>query len=175
MSNQPIKAVSKEFTNKPFYLIQSNGTYKRFVVSLKDKVRIKTLLSGFINQSQNNVQIKLRDLDNPKKPIEYSGLLSKSKLHELMTIHEDVIFYNGYHDLMFRNPDSGDYLAFDEHGLIFIYTNQDYSGVLKNLEAEYKSDEKLIYEFNHWHYCLPEGQKKLADMIKDFKLKKNKN
>mgnify|MGYP001208517390 CR=1 FL=1 len=170
MSNQPIKAASKEFTNEPFHLIQSNGTDKRYVVSLRDKIRIRTLLAGFINQSENDVQIKIRDLDNPEKPIDYSGILNKSKLHELMTKHDDVIFHNGYHDLMLRNPKTGDYVAFDEHGLIFIYTNKDYSEILKNLEADYRADEKLIYELNHWHYCLSEGREKLAEMIKDFEL-----
>lgn len=172
MSNQPIKATSKEFTNEPFHLIQLNGTDKRYVVSLRDKVRVRTLLAGFINQSRNDVQTKIRDLDNPEKPVNYSGTLSKAKLHDLMTKHEDVIFHNGYHELMLRNPDSGDCLAFDEHGLIFIYTSQDYSEILANLEAEYKPEEKLIYEFNHWHYNLPEGGEKLADMIKDLGLKK---
>ncbi len=172
MSNQPIKAASKEFTNESFHLIQSHGVDKRYVVSLSDKIRIRTLLAGFINQSKNEIQIKIRDVDNPEKPINYSGTLNKSKLHELMTKHEDVIFHNGYHDLMLRNPETGDYIAFDEHGLIFIYTNQDYSEVLKNLNAEYKPEEKLIYEYNHWHYCLPKGQEKLAEMIKDFELEK---
>lgn len=172
MSNQPIKAASKEYIKDSFHLIQSNGSDKRYVVSIIEKIRIRTLLAGFINQSEDEIQIKIRDLDNPEKPIEYSGASSKSRLHELMTKHEDVIFHNGFHDLMLRNPDSGDYVAFDEHGLIFIYTNQDYSEILKNLEAEYRPEEKLIYEFNHWHYCLPEGREKLADMIKDFELEK---
>lgn len=172
MSNQPIKATSREFTKAPFHLIQSNGKEKRYVISLRDKVRVRTLLAGFINQSKNDIQIKIRDIDNPEKPIEYFGAINKSILHEKMTKHEDVIFHNGYHDLMLRNPDSGDYITFDEHGLIFIYSSQDYSGILKNLKAEYKPNEILIYELNHWHYCLPEGREKLAEMIKDFELKK---
>ncbi len=172
MSNRPIKAASKEFNNEPFYLIQSNGQEKRYVVALRDKIRIRTLLAGFINQATNEIQLKISDLDNPSRPVDYFGSSSKSKLHELMTKHEDVIFHNGYYDLMLRNPDSGDYIVFDEHGLIFIYTNQDYLETLKNLEAKFKPEEKLIYEFNHWHYCLPEGREKLADMIKDFELKK---
>lgn len=170
MSNQPIKATSKEFTTDPFYLIQSNGSDKRYVVSLKDKVRIRTLLAGFINQSKSSIQIKVRDLDNPEKPIEYNGELDKSTLHRLMTQHEDVIFHYGYHELMLRNPDSGNYIAFDDHGLVFIYTNQDYLEILKNLGAEYKPDEKLIYQINHWHYCLPDGREKFAEMIEEFQL-----
>ena len=172
MSDKPIKAVSKDFTTEPFYLIQSNGKDKRYVVSLRDKLRIRTLLAGFINQSKNEIQIKIRDLDRPEKPINYSGKLNKSKLHELMTKHEEVIFHNGHHDLMLRNPDSGDYIVFDEHGLIFIYTNKDYSEVLRNLDAEYKPEEKLIYDHNHWHYCLPEGNEKLLEMIRNLDLSK---
>ena len=171
MSYQPIKAAAKEFTNEPFYLIQSNGKDKRYVVSLSDKIRIRTLLAGFINQSTNEIQIKIRDLDNREKPVEYSGMINKSKLHDLMTMHEYVIFHNGYHDLMMKNSDTGDYIAFDEHGLIFIYTNEDYSEFLEKLNAEYKPNEKLIYEFNHWHYLLPKGRERLSEMIKDFKLK----
>jgi hypothetical protein len=172
MSSQPIKAASNEFNIESFYLIQSNGKDKRCVVSLRDKVRIRTLLAGFINQAKNDIQIKIRDYDNPENPIEFSGSLVKSELHEHMKKHEDVIFHNGFHDLMLRIPETGDYVAFDEHGLIFIYTNQDYSEILKNLKAEYKPNEKLIYEFNHWHYCLPKGREKLAEMIKDFELEK---
>jgi len=170
MDNQPIKAVSKEFTNGPFHLVQSNGADKRYEVFLKDKIRIRTLLAGFINQAKGLVQIKVRDLDDPENPVDYSGELDKSELHRLMTRHEDVIFHNGCHDLILRGPGTGDYVTFDEHGLIFIYTDQDYSKILENLNARYRPDEKLIYEFNHWHYCLPEGREKLAEMINEFKL-----
>ena len=55
MSDKPIKAISKDFTTEPFYLIQSNGKDKRYVVSLRDKLRIRTLLAGFINQSKNEI------------------------------------------------------------------------------------------------------------------------
>lgn len=170
MSNLPIKASSKEFTNEPFHVVQSNGADKRYVVSLRDKESIRTLFADFINQSDYDVQIKIRDLDDADSPIDYLGSVDKSRLHKLITKHEDVIFHHGYHDLMLRHPDTGDYIVFDEHGLIFIYTNQDYSSILAGLKAPYKPNEKLIYEYNHWHYCLANGQERLNEMIRDFKL-----
>lgn len=175
MSNHPIKAVSKEFNNNPFYLIQSNEPDRRYVVSMQDKIRIRTLLAGFINVSNNDILVKIRNAENPDKPEDYSGFSSKSKLHVLMTKHENVIFHNGYHDFMLKNTETGDYIVFDEHGLVFIYTNKDYSEILKNLEVEFKPEEKLIYEFNHWHYCLPEGREKLTNMIRDFQLEEEKD
>ena len=72
MGSQPIKAVSKEFTDEPFHLIQSNGSSKRYVVSLKDKVRIRTLLAGFINQSKDEIEIKIRDVENPDNQFDFS-------------------------------------------------------------------------------------------------------
>jgi len=87
-----------------------------------------------------------------------------------MTKHEAVIFHHGFHDLMIRKVDSGDYIVFDEHGLIFIYTDQDYTDVLSKLGAAYKPKQKLIYELNHWHYSLSEGSQSLAELIQDFEL-----
>ena len=170
MSSRPIKSASRDFTKEPFHLVQENGNDKRYVVYLKDKIRIRTLLSGFINQANNEVQVKIRDLDNQEKPIDYSGSLNKSALHKIMTEYEEVIFHNGYHDLMIRNPNTSDYIVFDEHGLIFIYTDKDYGQILMNLEAHHGPNEKLIYEFDHWHYCLSNGREQLTEMIKKLGL-----
>ncbi|MBC7865498.1 MAG: hypothetical protein IAF38_21160, partial [Bacteroidia bacterium] len=127
MDNIPIKCASRDFTKDSFYLIQKNGKGKRYVISLKDKIRIRTLLAGFINQASEEVQIKIWDLESRENPVGYSGTVSKKRVHQVMTRFEDAIFHNGYHDLMIRNSEKGDYIAFDEHGLIFIYTNEDYS------------------------------------------------
>ena len=171
MGNLPIKAIAEEFTKEPFYLIQQNGNNKRYVVSLKNKMSIRILLAGFINQSEDLVEVKIRNVENEKRPMEYSGIVNKSKLHSLMTEHESVIFHHGYHDFMIRNPYTGDYVAFDEHGLVFIYSLEDYSDTLTNLQAAYRENEKLIFEFRHMHYSLPEGDKKLQKLINDLELK----
>jgi hypothetical protein len=173
MSNPPIKAASRDFTDEPFFLTQSKGSEKRYIVSLKDKISIRVLLAGFINECTSEVQVKITDFENPDGPVDYYGSSDKPKLHQLMTKYEDVIFHNGFHDLMLRNPASGEYIVFDEHGLIFIYTSQDYAETLKNLHAEYKPDEKMIYEFSHWHYCMAGSKEKLAGMIAELGLEKD--
>jgi hypothetical protein len=170
MNNQPIKCASKDYTIDSFYLLQIRGTEKRYVIELHDKIRIRTLLAGFINNAQSFVQLKIRDLDNANNIIDYSGEIDKKRLHNIMTECEDVIFHNGYHDLMIRNPKSGDYVVFDEHGLIFIYTDEDYTKILKNLGAEYRPNEKLIYQYEHWHYLMPNGREKLAELIGKLEL-----
>ena len=170
--NKPIKATSKESNAEPFYRIESNGDTQRYVVSIRDIMSIKSLLTGFINESNDPVQVKIRDLENSGAPADYSASMEKAKLLQLMEKHEAVIFHHGFHDLMVRNPESGDCLAFDEHGLIYIYSEADYAAVLCSLNVEFKPFDKLIYEFDHWHYALPEGQRKLLDFIGELGLEK---
>jgi len=103
MNEQPIKSFSENNYKSPFYLIQSDGLNKRYVVSIGEKIRIRMLLAGFINKVVQFIDVKVRDLDDPENPVEYKGEIEKSVLHKLMTKHEEIIFYHGFHELMFRN------------------------------------------------------------------------
>ncbi len=120
MTDYPIKATSRDITKTPFYLVQTNGLHKRFVIWLCDKFRIRTLIAGFINRANLIVNVRVIDFDETEEGVDYSGLVSKSELHRLMTKYEDVLFHNGYHDLMIRIPETDELLVFEEHGLIFI-------------------------------------------------------
>ena len=172
MNSLPIKCTSNNYKKDPFYLIQTNEDGKRYVVSLNDTFRIRILLSGFIDTSKTTVNITIRSLDEVLDWNVYSGKLSRDRLHALITEFEDVIFHNGRHDLIIQNSDSGDYLTFDDHGLIYINTEEDYSDVLKNLGAEHKPDEKLIYQGFHWHHSTEQLNEELAEFINALGLTK---
>ncbi|HEY5824728.1 MAG TPA: hypothetical protein VIT44_10200 [Cyclobacteriaceae bacterium] len=165
MNNQPIKCTSNGYEKEPFYLIQVNENDKRYVISLNDTFRIRIVLSGFINKSETIVDVKIKSFEDVFNPIVYSGKQDKTKIHALLTEFEEVIFHNGYHDLIIRNPDSGDCLTFDEHGLIYIDTDEDYSEVLRNLGAEHKPNERLIHQRFHWHHSTEDGNEKLNAFI----------
>lgn len=170
MPEYPIKSSAANYSKAPFYLIQKNQDSKRYVVYLNDKVRIRILLAGFINQQKESIQVKVVDFKNREETHEYLGLVQTKKLHELMTSYEQAIFHHGKHDLMFRNQDTGDVIAFDEHGLIFIYTDQNYETTLEDLEAAYKPKEKLIYELDHWHHSEAGSYEKLLAFIHEMNL-----
>jgi hypothetical protein len=118
------------------------------------------------------VDIKIRSLDEFLDWIVYSGETTKDRLHALMTEFEDVIFHNGRHDLVIQNPASGDYLTFDEHGLVYINTDEDYSDVLKHLGAEHRPNEKLIYQSFHWHHSTEQLNEQLTELINALGLTK---
>ena len=163
------KCSSREGQFEPFYLIQSSDEGKRYVVGLNDKLYVRVLLAGFINASRS-VQLKIVDFDDSENPIDYSGVAKRKSLHKTLDEFEDVLFSNGFFDLMIRNPKSGDYIVYDEHGLIFIYSDKDYSSILKNTGAEFKPDQKLIYEFDHWHRKEANGSERFEEFIKSLKM-----
>ena len=170
LKEKPIKCASMDFKASPFYLIQSNGTDKRFVVSFQDGPKIKEFLTFFIDQTLDRLKIKIRDFDDKENPIDFDGQATKIKLKTSLDKYEEVVFHDGYHDLMLRRPETGDYIAFDEHGLLFIYSNDNYSDILEKFGLSYKANEKLIYEFDHWHYRPANGRQDLNNLINELGL-----
>lgn len=168
MTEKPIKCAANGFVKNPFYLIQSNGEEKRFVASFQDKKGIQHFLNEFIGQSEK-IQIKIRDFDDPENPIDYNGQASQLKVKEILDKYE-FIFHNGFHVLMLRIPENGDYIAFDEHGLIFIYADKDYSMILKNYGLSHDENAKLIYEVDHWHYSKTTDKEDLKILIDEIGL-----
>lgn len=171
-TDKPIKCASKYFKTSPFYLIQSNGADKRFVVSFQDGEKIKLFLTIFIDSSDSDLQVKIRDFRDHENPIDFDGTVTKAKLTSALHKYAEVIFHDGFHELMLMSPNTGDYIAFDEHGLVFIYTKYNYAGALNKYGLTYKASEKLIYEFDHWHYRSAYGREDLNQLINELGLEK---
>lgn len=169
-TDKPIKCVSTDFKANPFYMIQSNRYEKRFVASFQSGDKIKDFLTLFIDWTADELQVKIRDFADIENPIDYDGLAKKSLLKGMLDKFEELIFHDGFHDLMLRRPETGDYIAFDEHGLIYIYTQDNYSNILEGFGLTYKSTEKLIYQFDHWHYRPSNGRQDLESLVNELGL-----
>ena len=170
---RPIKADSADFTKDEFYLIQTSGPDQRYVASFQDKSKIHRFMTDFINKVEDEVEVRIIEFDESQQPIQFSGIIQKTELLSIVAIHDEVIFHHGKYDFMLRNSQTEEYFAFDEHGLLFIYTDQDYSEILHQLGAERRQDEPLIYEYDHWHIGLPEGEEKFAALINDSNLEQD--
>ncbi len=169
-TERPIKCSSPSYKADPFYFVEDEDGDKRFVVSIQDINNIQLLLTNFIAASDNDLEIKIRDHSENENPLDFWGLTTNKKLVELLELYHDFLFHDGYHVLMIRNPKTNDYIVFDEHGLVFIYTNKDYSEILNKMGLPYKPNAALIYEFDHWHYRAATGEKDLQKIINELKL-----
>jgi len=169
-SENPIKCASAEYTAKPFHLIQANETDRRYVISFQDIEKIKAFIFAFIDSASEKVAVKLRDNDDPDQPTDYDSDVKPQHLKNVINTFEETVFYDGYTDLMIRLHESGDYVVFDQHGLVFVYTHDDYSEVLQQLENPFNPNEQLIYEVSHWHIRPAKARENLVEFIRELGL-----
>ncbi|MBN8684367.1 MAG: hypothetical protein J0L99_17090 [Chitinophagales bacterium] len=167
---KPVKCVSRDYHSSPFYLIQTNGPAKRLVASFQDGQAIKSFLTTFIDASPNALQIKIRDYADHENPTDFDGTAGKVAIKTALDKYEALILQDGYHELMLRRPETGDYLVFDEHGLVYLYTPDDYSEILEQSGLTYKTNEKLIEQFDHLHYRPANAKQDLQDLISELGL-----
>lgn len=168
--NNPIKCFSGKYKASPFYLIQSNGADQRYVASFQKVQTINDFILHFAATASGKLQLKIRDLDDRDLQKEFLGILTKSELSTLLETFQSLIFHDGYHELMIRIPESGDYIAFDEHGLVFIYSNDDFSAILKKSGLQYRPNEAFIYEFDHFHVRPANAKADLERLVNEWKL-----
>lgn len=162
----PVKCISKEYDSNNFYLIQHNGENKRFVVSFPSPIKNKEFVEVYIHSIKNIfVEVKIVDLNDSQNPNELYARVNKDLLLQVLNKYSEFFFYDGFHELMVKTPDSSEYIALDEHGLIFIYTDFNFSNFLEKQGLKYMPNQKLVYEFNHFHYRTPNAETNLKEII----------
>lgn len=166
MSTQrPIKCASRDFKKSDFYLIERNGSDKRFIASFMNAETIARLIKSFVEQCDKDIRVKICDLADQSNPTDIGGSVDKNLFLSALEKYNDVIFHDGYHELELMNPKTMDLLAFDEHGLVYIYSDKNYSEILENFGLTFRPNESLITRFDHWHIRTATGQKDLKSFI----------
>jgi len=172
MSDRVIKCASVNYKVEPFFIIQTNGIDQRYVASFQNIEKLKKFMLDFNEKSSNENQIRFHHLLDAEKPDIYTGLISKENFVEMLDKYNDMIIYYGFHDLMLRNSETGDYFAFDEHGLIYIYSVEDYKQILEEYGLEFKENQELNFESDHEHLSKVTDKQDLLSLIKEYKLQK---
>ncbi len=81
----------------------------------------------------------------------YHGACSPQDLSAAIRDQEALVFTDGGSQLCVRCA-GGDYLALDEHGILFYYSEDDgFAAVCEEFGLELQHKE-LLYEAGHWHY-----------------------
>ena len=167
---KPLKCAAKDFTRTPFYIIQKKGAQQRYVASFADKEQIKSFLLAFAGKAGAGLHIKIRDLGDQDNPQDYSGKVTFTQLKNALDNFEDFIFHDGFHDFMIRHSGTGDYIVFDEHALIFIYSGDNLAPMLNSYNLASKENAQFIYNQDHWHYRPAEAQQYIADLVSYLEL-----
>ncbi|TCZ70191.1 hypothetical protein [Flaviaesturariibacter aridisoli] len=153
MNAYPIKSASRDYRPEPFYLLQSNGAAQRLVAYFNSADAIRAVLCAFVGRGNGYLRVKLFDGKSEGDANEYEGTVSQTQLLGALDAFGDFIFHDGFHELLAMHPENGDYIAFDEHGLLFLYVTDPevYQPLLEAQGAAYDPEGRFIYEFDHWH------------------------
>ena len=119
-------------------------------------------LETFPNEVE--VLLKLHELDDEgeERWARYYQQTTLHKVQEAIRSNEEYVFQDGFHQLCIKRPDNGEFIALDDHDVLFIYSGEE---IFQNLCREAGFEERmdrLISEVEHWHHG-PKDAEKLRD------------
>ena len=168
-----LKAVVDGYNPSPFYFREKYENGHRYVAWSNNLIQLKKVFYGIVSEFPEDIEIllKISFEDEPEKFDRYYGKINKADFLLIIKENELYVFSDGNHQLCVRNPVSGDYIALDDHDILFIYSDLNENiEILKNNEFEERK-EKLILEEGHWH-VRPSNSEELSDrLIKKLNLK----
>ena len=121
-----IKAWAKDYDEKPFSFVEAAEHGKRLIAWSENEDQIKKAFYGLLDSFPTEVEVLLKislKTDSNEKPLwtRYHGQIDRWKLFKIVSENECYVFSDGMHQFCIKDKDSGRYLAFDEHGIFYLY------------------------------------------------------
>jgi hypothetical protein len=159
-----IKAWSREYEEAPFFFEQNVPAGHRIIAWAEDSALTKRafyqILEGFSQIIEVLLKIEFRDKAEAK-PLwsRYHGTIDKWRVVHIIQENEVYVFSDGSHQLCLKVPQGDRYLAFDEHGILFLYspTAED-AAMFRSLGFESRYAEP-IFSKPHFQHVPPEPEK----------------
>jgi hypothetical protein len=186
MPAAPIKSASFAYKPAPFYTIQLNGKHKRYVAYFQETEKMKQFLLSFIENGSvqkpagivkrlflrpvKGLLIKITDFENSGKRRTYEGEVVIKTLKTALEKYSSLLFTDGFHDFMVWRS-TAEYMVIDDHGLIVVYTKEDYSTIFAAYGIDFKENASLIYNEDHWHIRAKNGAEDLKALINELNLR----
>ena len=114
----------------PFFFAQTSpeGAIRRVAWS-GDVGQLKRLayatLRHFSRHARVVLQVDKQDVTDGPVWTRYHGEAPLAKVTAAVRDHERLIFQDGYTQLCVKDDDTGDYLALDEYGLLWIHSDEE--------------------------------------------------
>jgi hypothetical protein len=172
------KAVADGYEHGPFfYRDESPSGGVRWVAWPASIDALRDLFYRIIGvfPDEVDVLVKIRQWDQGKPGEErwqrYHGTCTRDRLLEAIGEHDDLVFRDGYLQLCVLCDVGGDYLALDDHGLFFLYTEDDgFAALCRNLGWEERRGE-LLSQQPHFHFCSSDFEEKRPQFISELGLR----
>jgi hypothetical protein len=166
MQAEVFKAIREDYSPAPFFFREEFEFGKhRWIAWTSSLGQLKELFYRVIQSFPDDVEILLKlqqavqvdpNIDQWQR---YHGNCHLNTLLAVIEENEGQVFTDGGSQLCVMCGGGGDYLALDEHGIFFLYADdENIPIVFAELGFECRR-QKLVTEGGHWHYRPGENEK----------------
>jgi hypothetical protein len=150
-----LKARAEDYEPTAFYFVQtSESAGNRVVAWTPDPAQMKELFYAAVGEFDEGVRLLFKttdpDADGEKEWSRYYSECERKEFIEVVQKFEDVVFSDGFNQLCVRELDYSDYIALDEHSILYFYSdNAAFPAICERLGFE-KRFESLISSRPHF-------------------------
>jgi len=150
----PLKAVRDGYAPAPFFFEQSNAEDGiRLVAWTGNLDQLRSLFRSIVESFSDNLELLFKtDTDSEDGQwTRFHGSVPSWKFKQAISTFDELIFRDGGSVLCVKDSRIGDYLALDQNGIFFLYSNKPiYPSIFQAHGFDMRQNE-LIDEKPHWN------------------------
>ncbi len=149
------KAYREGYNPSPFVFQEASKEGTRVVAWTADLSQLKSALLAILDRFPPMVEVLFKTETGAERERDgwrrFLATVQRRTLVELLKASEELIFSDGGSMLCIRSSTTSEYVALNEHGILFVYSSDpSYIRVCEELGFEQRSNE-LLFEGPHWH------------------------
>ena len=169
------KAVVSGYAPSPFFYAQTSPSGAvRWVAWSGDVEQTRRLVYDVLKQFSPHAQVLLKvdKQDVPDGPVwtRYHGEAPLAKVVGAIRDNEPFVFQDGYTQLCVRDDDTGEYIALDEYGLLWIYADDDRFVEVCRRNGFEERPEHLISDGGHYRRSLADAAEQRDRFLRELDL-----
>ncbi len=163
------KAELRGYSEEPFFKTDKDYDQGRIIAWAGDVERQAQLFWSLAEALGERIDYLLKvELDVNEKASQWRRIFGNILLSDLKVAiksHDELFFHDSGFQICLRKPDSGEYFAYDEHGIFWIYSNDEcFIKILKESGLS-EREAQLICDSSHWHIRPNNAEYRLEQFI----------
>ena len=128
--NNYLKAWSGEYEERPFFFEEKSDLGTRLIAWSEEPEQTQRAFFAIIDTLPWDMAVLLKicvgrnEEQHKSYWARYHRVLNRSELIRAIQANEKYVFSDGMHQLCLKDPEGDRCLAFDDHGILFIYSPQ---------------------------------------------------
>jgi hypothetical protein len=168
------KAVSPDYNSGPFYFVEASETGEiRMPCWSPDPDPLMEIMLELLKAFPEDVGVLIKarvetSSTQPKEDewLRFFGYCNKRAVQNAVVRFRKFIQCDSTHQFMVRNTDTGEYLAFDDYGILWIYSeNPKFKEILQGRGFSEKKGQPLINEGPTWRLTAPDSAGQLRQLV----------